>query len=489
MNKFILFSAIMVFFSFTLPAQAYRIEVQIFDLNEQVLRLGKHSGPDNFIVDSAYTDAEGVAVFEKDKKLEHGVYFIVLPSSAYFDILIGEDQDFYVSTWQYHILDSLKQEGSFQNQAFFEFQKTMAEFNNRGRQLRVEKKFHERKNDTESLENVKKQQSQLEEDRKHYYDSISSMFEGVLLGDIVKALVPVKAPPEIKAKQGMYPEEYFNWYKQHFFDNVNFSEPGVFNTPEYIFHRKLQQYCRYFLNRDPQNKEEIKNDIDGLLKKASASEAGHRYVISTLVDLYDNPEVIGMDWVLVYLYDEYFSKNKVPWAADSLVSVIENKVEQRRHNLTGKKAAHFRLPDEDNSYHKPVVPGAEFTILWFWDTDCDICIKRSKQLHEVYDDLKKKNAEVIAVYYDNNHKDWQYHIDQHGFDWINLWNPHDEFDLYKNYGLHKTPRMFILDENGIIKAKDINPDRLLKTLEYFDTLDPSLKQEFQFNSPKIQNWE
>ncbi|MDA3819907.1 MAG: hypothetical protein PF590_05550 [Candidatus Delongbacteria bacterium] len=118
MSKHWLVSFIVCFFAFIQTAEAYRIEVQIHDFPEQKLRLGRHSGPDAFIVDTAVTDTTGLAVFKGPGKLEHGVYFIVFPSAANFDILIDEDQEFFVSTWQFNILDSMKQEGSFQNQAF-----------------------------------------------------------------------------------------------------------------------------------------------------------------------------------------------------------------------------------------------------------------------------------------------------------------------------------------------------------------------------------
>lgn len=486
MSKHCLASFICTFFVFIQTAEAYRIEVQIQDLPEQELRLGRHSGPDAFIVDTAVTDKTGLAVFEGPGKLDHGVYFIVFPSAANFDILIDEDQAFFVSTWQFHILDSLKQEGSFQNQAFIEFQKRMAAFNKRGHQLQVEKKFHERQNDKQALDQVKKRLVSLSDERKHYYDSISSLFEGVLLGDIIKALIPVTAPPDVKAMQGMYPEKYFNWYEGHFFDHINFAEPGVFNTPEYIFHQKMQQYCRYFINRDPQNKEDVQNMIDNLLSKASASETAYRYVMGFLVDFYNTPGVIGADWILVYLYDAYFNKNKVPWASGEIMALLETRVDQRRNNLVGMEADHFSLPDADGNDYQPIIQGEDYTILWFWDDECDVCIQRSKQLHDVYSALKNKNAEVVAVFLGDKRENWLSLVEKHDFNWINVWNPDEEYHLDKNYGLHKTPRMFVLDANGIIRAKDIQPDKVEKTIDYFNTKNPALMQEFQFNPPKMQ---
>ncbi len=486
MNKRLLVSLFVFFFAFIQTAEAYLIKVQIYDLPEQVLRLGKHSGPDVFIVDTAVTDTNGVAVFSDNEKLEHGVYFVVFPSAAYFDVIIDENQEFFVSTWQFHILDSLRQEGSFQNQAFIDFQKRMATFNKRGNQLRVEKKFHEQRNDKQALEQTKQQLASLSGERKHFYDSIASMFDGVLLGDIVKALIPVTAPPDVKAMQGMYPEKYFNWYEDHFFDNVNFSEPGVFNTPEYIFHQKLRQYCQYFINRDPQNKEDVQNMIDNLLSDASASETAYRYVIGFLVDYYNDPGAIGTEWILVYLYDEYFNNNKVPWASDEIMAMLESRVEQRRNNLVGIEAAHFNLPDPDGNEHQTTIPGKDFTILWFWDDECEVCINRSKQLLDVYPGLKKKNAEIIAIFLGDKRENWLNLIEKHDFDWINVWNTGNEYQLEKNYGLHKTPRMFILDKNGTIRAKDIEPGKVAKTLDYFNTKNPALMQEFQFNSPKMQ---
>ncbi len=464
---------------------AYRIEVKIHDLPDHVVRLGRHSGPDVFILDTTKTDAGGMAVFEGKGKLEHGIYFILLESSAYVDILIDEDQDFSVSTHAYHMLDSLKQKGSFQNQAFIDFQKTMADFNRRGKQLEVEKKYYARTNQ-DSLKAVKNRISAISTQRSHYYDSLSRMFDGVLLGDIVKALIPVKPPPEIKALENTQPDAYLRWVKEHFFDNINFSEPGVFNTPDYIVHQKLHQFCQYFLDSRPDSVDQIKADINRLMNKASASETAHRYVASFLVDYYNEPDAIGMEWILVFMADEWFNSDKLPWVSQAAAERITYKADRLRRNLVNQKAAFFRLPDADGNMHEQVAPGADYTILWFWDPECDVCMEKSKQLVELYPDLQKDNIEVIAVYDGQNRNAMQYAAERYDLFPITVWNPHLEYDLDKNYGLYKIPRLYIVDSDTVIKAKDIKPTRLLKTIEYLDTGSPRIHQEFLFDSPRMK---
>lgn len=60
-------SILLVFLSFLCLnfafAQSYKINVNVPDLPKQMLRLGYHSGPDIFIVDSAMTNNVGEAIF------------------------------------------------------------------------------------------------------------------------------------------------------------------------------------------------------------------------------------------------------------------------------------------------------------------------------------------------------------------------------------------------------------------------------------------
>jgi peroxiredoxin len=487
MNKGLYFVSLVLLIFVSVNANAYRIVVQVEGMPDQTFRLGYHSGPDVFMVDTARSDAQGVAVFEADKTLDHGVYFALLPSSAYVDFLVDEDQNFTIRTEAYHLIDSMTQEGSFQNEAFISFQKRMAEFNRRAKQLQVEKRFYERSNQ-DSLKNAAEGKIKtISGERRTYYDSLLSAFNGVLLGDIVRALIPVKAPPEIRSLQSSDPAQYTEWMNRHFFDNINFAEPGLFNTPDYIVHQKLQQYCRYFLDSRADSVDQVKQDVDRLINKSSASEKAHRYVLSFLLDYYDNPDAIGMEWVLVYLYDEWFAKNKFSWASQQFTDMLKTRAEQLRYTLVGKKAHHFRLPDRDNSFHENIAPDATYTILWFWDAACDVCIGHSKKLVEVYPQLQEKNAEVISVYTGSKRNAWQYASYKYDFPWIDLWNPHNGFELDTYYGLHKIPRLYVLDADGTILAKDISPDKLVRTLEYFETKNPALKQEFLFNSPKMKH--
>lgn len=484
-NKFYFVPLILLLFSFQ-DAYPYNIQCKIKGLPDKVIKLGKYSGPDLILIDSVITDSKGYAEFKENKKLEHGVYFILLHSSSRFDILIGEDQNFKITTHKFHVLDSLSVKGSYQNKAFIKFQRKMAEFNLRGRQLEVEKKFYSRSN-KDSLKAVKKRLKQLSSERLQFYDSIYGFFNGVLLGDLAKALIPVKPPEKIQSLKTLKPEKYYNWVKYHFFDNINFNEEGVFNSPEYIFHRKLKQYCRYFIDNNASKERQVKSDLRNLIDKAAANKTAHKYVLSFLIENYSDPEVVGTGFIYVFLADNYFSDKKVPWAVDSLVRRINYIADQKRNNLVGRKAYQFKLPNIKGDYINPLDTIKKYKILWFWAPSCSACEELTKQLHEEYEKLRKNNINIAAIYYGDKKSKWMNYIKYHDFQWTNIWNPHGDSGIEKNYGLYKTPRLYIINNKKKIVAKDIHPSKILKYVEFLKTGDQQLKRHFIFNPPVFVN--
>jgi thiol-disulfide isomerase/thioredoxin len=462
-------------------AQSYKINVNVSDFPRQILRLGYHSGPDIFIVDSAMTNNVGEAIFSKEKKLEHGVYFVVMPSAAYFDFLISDDQDMSISTYQFHILDSLKVTGSIENIAFVNFQQKIAIINKHEKQLSIEKRFYQ--NNKDSLRSVNNSLRTLQNQRSIIYNNTVEMFDGSMLGDIIKAMISFVPPQNINALKNSDPKKYFNYFSSHYFDNVNFNEPGVINSPEYVFHSKLDEYCKYFINSNVDSLNLVYRDIDVLINRASVNEVSHRYIMSYLIDNYEQPSMMGMDAVFVYLARNYFEKGKVPWAKNVLVQEIKRRADLMEQNLVGKTAVNLKFPDSLGEIHSLHEGTGRFTVLWFYDTECVLCLSETPKLVYIYDDLKVMNIDLIAVNIGDDKVAWEKMINKPNYSWLNLWNPNHNPDLQMSFGTHKTPRLYILNAEKRIVAKDVSVSNLLRYIEYLDENSLKLKNEFLFNSP------
>jgi len=61
-------------------------------------------------------------IFSNNETLPHGMYLIYLPDKNYFDLLIGNDQEFYVENDTVDFINDIILKGSDENTAFYKYQ-------------------------------------------------------------------------------------------------------------------------------------------------------------------------------------------------------------------------------------------------------------------------------------------------------------------------------------------------------------------------------
>jgi len=128
MNKLLKYS-IPVLFIFTFLAmtsgQGYRIKVTVNGLSDTTIILGHYFNKSMYPDDTVLVNNEGAGTFKGQNLLPGGMYVIFLPNTKFFEILISDDQDFYIETDTVDFIDNIKIKGSEENSIFFSFQKYM----------------------------------------------------------------------------------------------------------------------------------------------------------------------------------------------------------------------------------------------------------------------------------------------------------------------------------------------------------------------------
>ena len=137
--KYILISFLVLFF--VNEIRAYDIKIEIENCPEYYVFFGKHRGPDFEIIDSLPVKNNFVN-FKSPEKLEHGVYFVVIPPQTRFDFIIDEVQDFSIKTNMYNILGDMQIKGDEEYSLFVNMQKEIAKINKIRTQLEVQSEFY-----------------------------------------------------------------------------------------------------------------------------------------------------------------------------------------------------------------------------------------------------------------------------------------------------------------------------------------------------------
>lgn len=442
-------------------ADGYKIKVKIDGLKDTSLYLGYHFGDKKFVTDTVIIDHKGVAVFEGDEKLGGGIYLIVLPSKTYFEIIIDKDQEFTIETdtavLSSDYLRKIKITGSTENSQFYSYQIFMSDQNKNATKLR--KALQDNKSNQDSTDIIKKQIEELDKQVKDYWKKIIEENPDGVLAAVLKALTDIEVPEAPIDENGNIIDSTFRYryYKQHYFDNINFADKRLLKTP--IFHNKL----KYFFDKVVlQHPDSIVLETHRIIENARADSVVFQYTLQYLFNLYNSSNIMGFDQIFVDIAENYYLAGDATWADSSFLAKIAERVIKLKPNLIGQKAPNLKLPSYDGQYYTLDEVDAKVIILYFWDPDCGHCKKVTPKLHEYYQEVWEQGVEVYAVYTQIDKDEWQKFVEDKGMtDWINVFDPYGYSNFRTNYDIYSTPVAYILDADKNIIAKRID----LKTVK------------------------
>lgn len=182
----------------------------------------------------------------------------------------------------------------------------------------------------------------------------------------------------------------------------------------------------------------------------NCDSASREDVAVKVFEHFRNSHLMGDENVAVHVADKWIHGN----------AAISSYADFNRASLLGMKAP--LLPEaglESFSKNKP-------TILWFYDTDCAKCKLESVKLEDFF--LRRSDCELITFYTGENPQKWKEFISSH-FTSVSsarhLCNFSESSDFRKLYSVTATPRMFLIDKEGIIVGRMLDTESLEKLLD------------------------
>lgn len=452
------FSILFLFISATLFAQdnGYKIKVKVDNFKGDVCYLGYPYGPKKYLADTAEINSEGQFVFEGDKPLDGGLYFVYspAPASLYFDIIVAESE-FSLHTDTLDIIANMKTQDSKENEAFFTFQRFMRKMQKEGGQINETLKTAT--NETEK-EKLSARLKELDTEVKSIRNEIIENNPGTFVASFIKSTVPIEVPESPKDNNGEVIDQNFGYkyYKAHYFDNIDFSDKRMLRTP--AFHQKIEDYLEKMTVKHPDS---IISSVHTVIEKARANDEIFRYCVVNLTSKYETSNIMGMDAVFVDLADSYYLSGDAFWADSALIAKIGDRVGRIKPNLLGKPAPRMVLLDtleKPTSLHSM---NSEYFVLYFYDPDCGHCKKKTPALKKLYDSkLKDMGVTVVATNIKKDVEKWKKYIREQELNWVNLADPHVRSNFRYEYNLETTPIIYVLDDQKRIIAKKLDVDQL-----------------------------
>jgi hypothetical protein len=466
----------LIFYSALSFSAGYNIRVRILGLKDTTLILGHYLNKSMYPDDTLRLNNKGAGQFTSNRHLPEGLYLIYLPSSRYFEIIMGEDQDFSIEVDSSDFLKTMVIKGSEENQVFLDFQRYMISLRKQSDSL------------TSKIKNEKdpKIRQLLSTDLKKVNDEHTTHIEGILrehpqlfVSVFLKGTLDVRVPDPPKDEKGKVKDstwQYF-YYRNHFFDNFNISDPRLLRTP--LYEDKIMTYLTKVV---PQIPDSLFGQVDYLIEKSRADSNLFRFMLITLFNYYGKSNIMGMDAVQVHIADKYYIHDSW-WSDAKFIADLKDRVEKTRPLLIGKVAPdmelmlvppdHFKSAMQDTTLKRFPHVGvkstlqqikARYTVLLFWEADCGHCKKAVPEMYSIYEkSLKNLGVKVLAIstlFGEDGKIKWVNFVNEHGlYNWINAWNPYS-YDFKLKYDVISTPQIYILDENKKILAKKIGPEQV-----------------------------
>lgn len=460
------------------------IVVTVEGLGADSVFLANYYGSRLFYSDTTVADVNGHFVFKGKPFDECGKYAVVLPGPVFFDLmLVSEPMEF--RTTMKNPQGDMQIIQSEENKVFYDY----LNFLNSKREERTPHDAVLNDSTASSLKveiarnAMKVMNSEVLEYQDVLIDDPRDYLFGKYLGMLREPQVP-NAPSNVENVQ------FWNymWYRNHYWDRVDFADSRLVRDGS--FHNMIDMWWGKIIPPDPDT---LFVEAQKLLAQVVGNEDMFKYILHHMTFESESSKVMCMDKVFVDLVNEYYVKGKVKWLDDKQLAKIVDRAKALKYSVCGNIAHNITLPGLDGTTWKSLHDiEAKYTVMVIWESSCGHCKKEMPVLQRIYEEWHDKGLEIYAIGNDFEPEPWLEYIKTTNYtDWIHvsdnpLINAQDSaaaliysritdlesLNFRTTFDVFSTPKLFLLDENKKILAKQIGALQLAEMLYRLEGLEP-----------------
>ena len=441
-----------------LAAQGVNIRLDVSGCKAGTYKIIGMLGGQNFLADSVVSKLPGTMTWAKEKTVEPGLYYILMPDgNNYVQLLLDREQKFTMKTNLADLVGSMQVEGSEDNHLFYLNQRFEAAFKKRADSVDMAlKALPAGDMNRPYLDNLKEK---LASERKQHLE----LFKTTHPGSFFTVFKLSGQNPELK-----YPTlpngsldtlTQIRLYRDDYWKNTDLADARLLRTP--VIPNKLKTYMTQLV---PQAPDSVILYADKVIALAKPCAECYKYVVNWIAIQYEKPTIMGGEKVLVHMVDKYFTDEVAHWFKDKPedLAKIRKKVKEMRVSLLGMTGQDLRCRGLDGTPKSLYELKGKAKIVYMYSTSCSHCIERTPVMVDVFEKKwKQYGLQVYALCLDPEEDKWKEFVAKNKMEgFVNVIDPKYESGYYKKYHSDITPELYILDENWKIVAKDLHPNQI-----------------------------
>ena len=266
---------------------------------------------------------------------------------------------------------------------------------------------------------------------------------------------------------------------------VNFkAKSGEFNKAEIT--GSTTQNERELLSSFQKDYRNRRDSLTAIYRNPKISDSLKKVVSEELQIIYDSHTLIEQDFIkknpksyvsanLVDFFSTTFGKTKTTELYNILNDNLKNssygKNINRYLNLNknlkiGDKYVDFSMTNENGEMVKLSDYDGKLILLDFWASWCGPCIEEYPALKKAYSEFSENNFEIVGLSQDKSKDRWLKAIEKNELNWVNLWNEKaNNADPYLIYGINGIPDNFLINDKGVIVARNLRGEKLISKIK------------------------
>ena len=448
------FCLLSIYFTHQASDRNFDIQITVDGIKNEEAVLAYNYGEKKFIADTLFFNEKGVTKIQGPKSYADGTYLLVFPAHDMqsFEFVLRETS-FQLATSLSDLTRKMKIKNSLENKIMYD---------DLNQSIQVNMKI-------DSIQTILKEEQLSDKKKEHLKEEINEISKSftqwrlkqiekhpkALYNKILSALRDVPMNPTVEDSSKIDVDKFaYNYYIHHYWDNIDFNDVALIKSPV-VIPRVLA-----FFDKIYQNPDSINRAVDIILDKAAVNKESFEILLSEITNFFAKSKIMSHASNYVYLLDNYFLNGKATWLGSETIEKMRNRADAMRPTLLGKVAPNMTIYDINNqplNFHQAIDQN-DYTVLVFWNSECNHCQKEMPELVEIWQDsLKNNNVGVFSVSTEIEREHIVKFIDNNKMNdiFINGYDPTGRSNFRMLYDITSTPVIVVLDKDKKILAKKI----------------------------------